>query len=145
MKLLCPFLFSIFNAYDKIIRYLVTASEGSKYVKVWKIDIPMNGVSTKPNVEGTEVRELQLLRDHTDYLSTFCVYSDTIYSSCSDGKVYAHTFPKVNSRVLKIHRVLQVVVFCDKTLTHKTFVQRSNGCHKCGIPHLCNCSVLMAM
>ena len=105
MKLLCPF-----NGYDTIIRYLVTASEGSKYVKVWKIDIPMNGVSTKPNVEGTEVRELQLLRDHTDYLSTFCVYSDTIYSSCSDGKVYAHTFPKVNSRVLKINRVLQFVV-----------------------------------
>ena len=107
MKLLCPF-----NGYDNIIRYLVTASEGSKYVKVWKIDIPANGVSTKPNVEGTEVRELQLLRDHTDYLSTFCVYSDTIYSSCSDGKVYAHTFPKVNSRVLKINRALQFVVFC---------------------------------
>ena len=86
---------------------MVTASEGSKYVKVWKIDIPMNGAS-KPHIEGTEVRELQLLRDHTDYLSTFCVYSDTIYSSCSDGKVYAHTFPKVKSSFSKIY-VLRTV------------------------------------
>ena len=73
----------------------MTASEGSKFVKIWKINVPKAKGGGGLNLEGTEIRELQILRDHTDYLSTFCVYGDTIYSSCSDGKVYAHTFPKV--------------------------------------------------
>ena len=75
--------------------YLITASEGSKFVKIWKIKVPSG--SGEPDLEGTEIRELQILRDHSDYLSTFCVHSDTIYSSCSDGKIYAHSFPKVDN------------------------------------------------
>jgi len=84
--------------------YLITASEGSKFVKIWKIQVPTSPAEENDAgddeksllLEDTEVRELQILRDHTDYLSTFCVYGDTVYSSCSDGKIYAHTFPKVD-------------------------------------------------
>ena len=35
----------------------------------------------KYDIEKTEVRELQILRDHSDYLSILCVYGDSIYSS----------------------------------------------------------------
>ena len=49
------------------------------------------------DIEKTEVRELQILRDHSDYLSILCVYGDTIYSSCSDGHIYSHTFPELNN------------------------------------------------
>ena len=44
------------------IRYLITGSSGSKFVKIWKI-------SQGEDLESTEVKELQILRDHTDYLS----------------------------------------------------------------------------
>ena len=49
------------------------------------------------DLEKTEVRELQILRDHTDYLSILCLFGDSIYSSCSDGHIYSHTFPELNS------------------------------------------------
>ena len=39
------------------------------------------------DLESTEVRELQILRDHTDYLTCIKVFGNTIYSSCSDGEV----------------------------------------------------------
>ena len=47
-------------------------------------------------LEKTEVRELQILRDYSDYLSIVCVYDNSIYSSCSDGHIYAHTFPELD-------------------------------------------------
>jgi hypothetical protein len=47
-------------------RYLITGSSGSKYVKIWKI-------SQESDLESTEVKELQILRDHTDYLSVIKV------------------------------------------------------------------------
>ena len=47
-------------------------------------------------LEKTEVRELQILRDYSDYLSIVCVYGNSIYSSCSDGHIYAHTFPELD-------------------------------------------------
>ena len=50
----------------------------------------------KYDLEKTEVRELQILRDHSDYLSILCVYGDSIYSSCSDGHIYSHTFPELS-------------------------------------------------
>jgi len=96
--------------------YLITASAGSKYVKIWKINVPTideNGSDMqkensldseglkddqvfKYDLEKTEVRELQILRDHSDYLSILCVYGDSIYSSCSDGHIYSHTFPELS-------------------------------------------------
>jgi hypothetical protein len=47
-------------------RYLISGSSGSKYVKIWKI-------SQESDLESTEVKELQILRDHTDYLSVIKV------------------------------------------------------------------------
>ena len=73
--------------------YLVTGSEGSKYLKIWKIKTPLEyGYSVDEespdyDLEQTEVRELQILRDHSDYLTVVKVFGNTIYSSCSDGEV----------------------------------------------------------
>ena len=47
--------------------YLVTASSGSRYVKVWKVE------DTDKGVAKTDVTELQILRDHGDYLSVIKV------------------------------------------------------------------------
>ena len=52
--------------------------------------------TTDYNLEKTEVRELQILRDHSDYLSIICVHDNAIYSSCSDGHIYVHTFPRLD-------------------------------------------------
>ena len=68
--------------------YLITGSTGSKYMKIWKFD------NSKIDWEKTEVKELQILRDHLDYLTISRVEGDSIYSSCSDGKIYRHDFPK---------------------------------------------------
>merc|ERR1712223_1316355 len=79
--------------------YLVTGSEGSKYLKIWKIKTPLeygyneDDESLEYDVESTEVRELQILRDHSDYLTVVKVFGNTIYSSCSDGEIYMHSFP----------------------------------------------------
>ena len=72
---------------------MVTGSEGSKYLKIWKIKTPLeygyneDDESLEYDVESTEVRELQILRDHSDYLTVVKVFGNTIYSSCSDGEV----------------------------------------------------------
>merc|ERR1719228_2200576 len=68
--------------------YLITASSGSKFVKIWKIE------NYEENVEKTDVTELQILRDHTDYLSVFSVQKDTIFSSSGDGSIFLHRFPE---------------------------------------------------
>ena len=73
--------------------YLITGSSGSKYLKVWKIRTALEyGYSDDDetpefDLEATEVRELQILRDHTDYLTCIKIFGNTIYSSCSDGEV----------------------------------------------------------
>merc|ERR1711994_1028217 len=51
----------------------------------------------KYDLEKTDVRELQILRDYSDYLSIFRVFGGSIYSSCSDGHIYNHAFPELNS------------------------------------------------
>ena len=51
-------------------------------------------------LEKTEVRELQILRDYSDYLSIFRVFGGSIYSSCSDGHIYNHAFPELNSETV---------------------------------------------
>ena len=68
--------------------YLVTGSEGSKYLKIWKIKTPLEyGYSEEDDspeydIESTAIRELQILRDHSDYLTVVKVFGNTIYSSC---------------------------------------------------------------
>ncbi|XP_071747049.1 uncharacterized protein [Lepeophtheirus salmonis] len=69
--------------------YLITGSSGSKYVKIWKFN-----TSHTEDWEGTDVKELQILRDHDDYITALRVYENKIYSSCSDGKIYIHEFPQ---------------------------------------------------
>lgn len=79
--------------------YLITGSAGSKFLKIWKSKTPLEygytieDESPEYDLEGTEVRELQILRDHSDYLTCIKVFGNTIYSSCSDGEIYMHSFP----------------------------------------------------
>jgi len=68
--------------------YMITASSGSKFVKIWKIE------NYEENAEKTDVTELQILRDHTDYLSVISVQKDTIFSSSGDGNIFLHRFPE---------------------------------------------------
>jgi len=68
--------------------YFVTASSGSKFVKVWKVE------KYDGDVMKTDVKELQILRDHSDYLGVLGVHGNSVYSSSGDGKLYIHTFPE---------------------------------------------------
>jgi len=68
--------------------YMITASSGSKFVKIWKIE------NYQEDVKKTDVTELQILRDHSDYLSVISVQKDTIFSTSGDGNIYLHRFPE---------------------------------------------------
>jgi len=68
--------------------YIITASSGSKFVKIWKIENYLD------DVKKTDVTELQILRDHSDYLSRVTVQKDTIFSTSGDGNIYLHRFPE---------------------------------------------------
>ena len=72
--------------------FLVTASQGSKFVKIWRVE---RRDRDPDEHENTEVTELQILREHSEFLTTFAVFEDTIYSSCADGQILCHVFPKV--------------------------------------------------
>lgn len=67
--------------------YIVTASLGSKFVKIWKVHCP-------GDVGKTDVTELQILREHTDYLSVLRVQGDSIISASGDGNIFLHRFPE---------------------------------------------------
>ena len=79
--------------------YLISGSSGSLNLKIWKIKTPLEYGYTEDDerpeydLEASEVRELQILRDHSDYLTVIKVFGNTIYSSCSDGEIYMHSFP----------------------------------------------------
>ena len=51
--------------------------------------------------ENTEVTELQILREHSEFLTTFAVFENAIYSSCADGQILCHVFPKVQFPCLR--------------------------------------------
>jgi len=68
--------------------YMVTASAGSKFTKIWKVE------NYEDCVLKTDVTELQILRDHSDYLSVLRVHGNSIVSSSGDGKIFIHTFPE---------------------------------------------------
>jgi len=68
--------------------YIITASSGSKFVKIWKVE------NYEKNVDKTDVTELQILREHTDYLSVISVQKDTIISTSGDGNIFLHRFPE---------------------------------------------------
>ncbi len=69
--------------------YLVTASTGSRFVKVWRLDR-----AERDDVLTTEVTELQMLREHSGYLTAVAAGGDTLVSAASDGgRVLLHKFP----------------------------------------------------
>jgi len=67
--------------------YMVTVSTGSKYVKIWKIE------HTEGKLEKTDVTEMQILREHSDYLSVIAVHKDTVFSASGDQNIWLHRFP----------------------------------------------------
>ncbi len=70
--------------------YMVTASTGSRFIKIWRVDRP-----TSDHLK-TEVTELQILRDHQEPLVDLRVCDNRILSLSggSQGLVCAHDFPK---------------------------------------------------
>jgi len=67
--------------------YMVTGSTGSKFVKIWKIE------HSAGKLCSTDVTELQILREHSDYLSVIAVHRDTVVSASGDQNIYLHRFP----------------------------------------------------
>ena len=45
---------------------------------------------TENKLDKTDVTELQILREHTDYLSVISVHKDTIFSASGDENIYLH-------------------------------------------------------
>ena len=45
---------------------------------------------TEGKLEKTDVTELQILREHTDYLNVISVHKDTIFSASGDENIYLH-------------------------------------------------------
>ena len=45
---------------------------------------------TEGKLDKTDVTELQILREHTDYLSVISVHKDTIFSASGDENIYLH-------------------------------------------------------
>ena len=45
---------------------------------------------TQDRLDKTDVTELQILREHTDYLSVIAVDKDTIFSASGDENIYLH-------------------------------------------------------
>ena len=45
---------------------------------------------TEDKLDKTDVTELQILREHTDYLSVISVHKDTIFSASGDENIYLH-------------------------------------------------------
>ena len=69
---------------------MVTVSTGSKFVKVWKVEHDKEG-----RLEKTDVTELQILREHSDYLSVIAVHKDTVFSASGDQNIYLHRYPRL--------------------------------------------------
>ena len=67
--------------------YLDFTSTICRFVKIWKVNCP-------GEARQTNVTELQILRDHTDYLSVMRVEGDSIVSASGDGKIFLHKFPE---------------------------------------------------
>ena len=71
--------------------------------------------------ENTEVTELQILREHSEFLTTFAVFEDTIYSSCADGQILCHVFPKVSDTYVQSATKWQFLGCVISPLTGRTF------------------------
>jgi exonuclease III len=56
-----------------------------RFVKIWKVHCPSG-----EDVGKTDVTELQILREHTDYLSVLRVEGDSIISASGDGNIFLH-------------------------------------------------------
>ena len=58
---------------------------------------------TEDKLDKTDVTELQILREHTDYLSVISVHKDTIFSASGDENIYLHRSDR-RSFVLDLER-----------------------------------------
>ena len=47
---------------------------------------------TEGDLNKTDVTEIQILREHTDYLSVVGVHKDTIFSASGDQNIYLHRY-----------------------------------------------------
>ena len=52
---------------------------------------------TEDKLDKTDVTELQILREHTDYLSVIAVHKDTIFSASGDENIYLHRSDRLAS------------------------------------------------
>ena len=74
--------------------YLITSSAGSKFIKVWRIRDGHRDSQEKTDYSRVEVTELQILRDHTDFLTAMAVADGTVFSACASSELlYLHSFP----------------------------------------------------
>ena len=70
--------------------YMVSVSTGSKFVKIWKVE------QCEGCLEKTDVTELQILREHSDYLSVIAVHKDTVFSASGDQNIYLHRYTSLS-------------------------------------------------
>ena len=45
---------------------------------------------TEGKLEKTDVTEMQILREHSDYLSVIAVHKDTVFSASGDQNIWLH-------------------------------------------------------
>ena len=64
---------------------------------------------TEDKLDKTDVTELQILREHTDYLSVISVHKDTIFSASGDENIYLHRSGSLGL-VLDLERKLYLFV-----------------------------------
>ena len=78
---------------------------------------------TEGKLDKTDVTELQILREHTDYLSVIGVHKDTVFSASGDMNIYLHRFPtgKQHYDMLRTQERNSVAVLYQVT------VERSEG------------------
>ena len=77
--------------------YLVTASTGSRFIKIWRIKRAKDSTDHC----GTDVTELQILREHAEPLTWMTVRDEAVISVSggpNGGKMWIHTFPRDQPR-----------------------------------------------
>ena len=60
---------------------------------------------TEDKLEKTDVTELQILREHTDYLSVISVHKDTIFSASGDENIYLHRSDRFRGKTVFICQI----------------------------------------
>ena len=74
---------------------------------------------TEDKLEKTDVTELQILREHTDYLSVISVHKDTIFSASGDENIYLHRSDRFREKTVFICQIFPgkakfIIVICTE-------------------------------